>query len=67
MKYHKWEHLDTGIFRCTKCGIYRCHAVTDFTKISGAGNPRLVDVEYSTPDGEVLALNPRPQPECGGE
>lgn len=63
MKYHKeWERRGEGIYQCQRCGLYRCHALRDFT--TDASDRRLVDVEYSTVRGDVIALNPTQQPPC---
>ena len=61
--YHKWITMGKGIWQCSRCGLYRCHEVTDFTQ--EVSSRKLVDIEYSTVAGEIIALNPALQPPCG--
>ena len=66
MTYHKWSTVGDDIYQCPKCGLYRCHGLTNYitAKLSAVSKPRLVDVEFSTVRGSVVALNPKQQPPC---
>ncbi len=66
MKYHKWLKMGADIYQCQKCGVYRCHALTDFSSAPGRSESRkrLVDIEFSTVSGIVIARNPSKQPPC---
>lgn len=59
---HSWIKDDDGIEICRVCGLYRCTAPA--VKNDSGGRPRKADVEYSLPDGEVIALNPDRVPDC---
>jgi len=59
---HSWGRMGTAIYQCPKCGLYVCHSLRDITCDS---SKRLINVEYSTMSGEVIATNPNKQPPCG--
>jgi len=59
---HKWQRMGNAIYQCPKCGLYMCHALRDIT---ADNKKRLINVEYSTMSGEVVAINPTRQPPCG--
>jgi hypothetical protein len=61
MKRHNWKCADLGIEVCANCGMYRCCAMKENT---GRGPKEAMNVEYSLPDGEVIALNPDKVPPC---
>ena len=59
---HKWGRMGTAIYQCPKCGLYMCHELRDITCDS---SKRVINVEYSTISGKVVAMNPDTQPPCG--
>lgn len=65
MRRHNWKFDDFGIDICSKCGMYRCEQWGD--SIPEAGRPRSRNIEYSLPNGEVIAVNPDRVPACTGE
>ena len=65
MMYHKWATVGENIYQCPKCGLYRCHALTDFSAPQpGRSAKKIANVEFSDVSGSVVALNPDKQPPC---
>ena len=60
-KDHNWKEDDHNIDICKHCGMYRCVAEPQEKR---NGRPRILDIEYSTPEGEIIAFNPTTVPEC---
>ena len=61
--HHKWVKTGEDIYQCTTCGLYRCHALTNYCNERGS-RKRIANVEYSGLRGNVVAMNPPKQPPC---
>ncbi len=72
MKYHGWDETgidpksgEPNIWTCRKCGMVMAKAKRrDGRAKPGTDVLSSTDIEYSSSDGEVIALNPTHMPPC---
>lgn len=60
---HVWILMDDGIAACKHCGMYRCTAAVKRDRPTGDQWLKTV-VEYSDPEGGVIAVDPAVVPDC---
>ena len=72
--HHSWELVsepikdENRIWCCRLCGLFRASATIRNKRKDGT--PKICtsfSTEYSTPGGEVIAMNPKPVPPCDRE